>query len=102
MAITPILRNKTIKLTENQETELQLKVNCSANNHIKKEKPADVQRVLILICGERGSQTYGFLEYHKNTQMVIYQLFIKFAKKSGYHKISFRIAIFGCKIRCRF
>ena len=86
MAITPILRNKTIKLTENQETELQLKVNCSANNHIKKEKPADVQRVLILICGERGSQTYGFLEYHKNTQMVIYQLFIKFAKNQDITK----------------
>ena len=26
----------------------------------------------------------------------------KIIPKSGYHKISFRIAIFGCKIGCRF
>ena len=52
-------------------------------------------------CGERGSQTYGFLEYHKIRNSCMSAI-CKISQKLGYHRISFRIAIFGCRIGCRF
>ena len=45
-------------------------------DQISKE-PTDFQRVSFSLGGERGSQTYGFLEYHKIPQFGIR----KFSKK---------------------